>query len=85
MRGTASHARTTARPDDGVAQRLVIALPVVVLEIRSHRPPQRVFPKEDQSVQALRFQRTEKTLELGIQIGASRRENHWFDVHVLER
>jgi hypothetical protein len=73
------------RFDEPVAYPLVIPLGVVVHHVLTNRPPKVRFPDRDHLRQALRLDRSDESLGVRVQIGASAGEPDWMDAGALER
>src|SRR6516162_4990633 len=63
----------------------MVSLLVKVLEKIGHRAPQRTLPEQDQSRQALLFNRTYPALRVGVQIRAPRRQGQAFHASRRQR
>jgi hypothetical protein len=63
-----------ARLDDRVFQTLVIAFFVVVFDVRPNGISQRALAEENHASQALRFQRSEKSFDVSVQVWTLRRQ-----------
>ena len=62
----------------------MIAFAMKVLEKIGHRAPQRTFPEQDQSRQALLFNRTNPALRVGIRMSLQMRRMATLKVDVSE-
>ena len=68
-----------ARVDEAIAQALVVAFGVIVLQELANGPAQRCFAEEDQAVETLSLEASHKPLQMGVAIGGTRRQPNRLD------
>src|SRR5512133_344107 len=80
---TSSRIRCT-RFDQPIAESLVIPFHVVMINVRSDRPPKMLFTEQDDSRQTFGASRVYPALRVRIQIWAARRQAHDLDTRAFE-
>ncbi len=73
------------RFDALVAESLMIAMPMIVIEILRDRDKQRRFAKQDQTRQALRLQAQKEPFDVRVAVRTSWRRECWFNSGLFQR